>query len=79
MRDGGATFTGFFCTGCGAGAGDAAVVAALVAEAEPDEFEAVTVARSVLPTSAEPTAYWAAVAPAIDAQLAPAVSQRFHW
>ena len=68
-----------FAGGAVGGAPVTTAVALLVAEPGPASFAAVTVARNVLPTSAEPTAYWAAVAPAIDAQLAPVGSHRFHW
>ena len=53
--------------------------AALVADVGPVSFDAVTVTRNVLPTSLEEPRYWAEVAPAIEAQFAPAVSHRFHW
>ncbi len=62
----------------GAGATTAAV-ALLVADADPPAFDAVTVTRILLPRSAETSAYCPAVAPAIEAQLALALSQRFHW
>src|SRR5438093_13100937 len=46
-------------------------VAADVADADPLAFVAVTVRRSVAPPSAETSAYEDAVAPIIEAQLAP--------
>src|SRR5581483_2740089 len=48
-----------------------------VAVASPASFEAVTVTRTVLPTSSERRTYARVVAPAIGAQR-PA-SQRSHW
>jgi hypothetical protein len=60
----------------------AEVVVALWAEVAvpvPAVFVAETVARSVDPTSPLATTYELAVAPEIDAQFAPAESQRFHW
>jgi hypothetical protein len=45
----------------------------------PAEFVAVTVARSVCPTSALPTVYDWLVAPEMSEQLLPFVSQRRHW
>jgi hypothetical protein len=56
-----------------------APVAADVAVAEPPVFAAVTATRSVVPASTDTSRYEAAPAPAIDAQLFPTVSQRFHW
>jgi hypothetical protein len=47
--------------------------------AEPVEFDAVTVARSVWPPSADPTLWFAAVSPASALHAAPEVSQRLHW
>lgn len=73
---GAATFTG---GGGGIGLGATTDVAADVAEDWPELFAAVTSTRSVRPTSAEPSVYCDAVAPAIDAQLPPDVSQRRHW
>jgi hypothetical protein len=70
--DGGA---GGGVTGVGAMTGDAE----LVADAEPPAFDAVTVTRSVEPTSLLVNAYAEAVAPLIAAQLAPPLSQRRHW
>ena len=61
------------------GAGATTAEALLVAEAEPALFVAVTVTRNVFPTSAEPSVNCEAVAPEIEAQLAPVLSQRFHW
>ena len=54
-------------------------VGLLVAEAGPTSFDAITVTRSVMPTSLEPSVYCGPVAPATDAQLASVLSQRFHW
>ena len=62
--------------GPGRGAEDAPMQ---VPVAEPLPFVKVRVERSVEPTSAAWTAYVRPVAPAIDAQLAPPLSQRFHW
>ena len=76
---GGSTFAGGFAVGGGAGAGATTAVALLVAEAEPPPFAAVTFKRSVRPTSSTPSVYVAVVAPAIEAQLAPPLSQRRHW
>src|SRR5438034_11412707 len=54
-------------------------VGSLAAGADwPAAFDAVTATRSVLPTSASPMAYVAAVAPAIAVQLPPPAPQRFH-
>ena len=61
------------------GAGATTADALLVAEAEPPLFDAVTFTRSVRPTSSTPSVYVAAVAPPIEAQLAPPLSQRRHW
>ena len=74
---GGARFAGG--GGGGAGTGATTGVALLVAEAEPPAFDAVTTTRSVFPTSAEARAYCEEAAPEIEAQLAPAESQRRHW
>jgi hypothetical protein len=49
------------------------------ATAEPVEFDAVTVARSVWPPSAVPTLWFGAVSPASALHEAPALSQRLHW
>ena len=49
------------------------------AQLEPLEFAAVTTTRNVWLTSAVWTAYVWPVAPAIAAQLLPAVSHRCHW
>jgi hypothetical protein len=54
-------------------------VCAEVADFEPDEFVAVTNTRIVPPASAVVKRYVAEFAPAIDAQPAPAASQRRHW
>jgi hypothetical protein len=64
---------------CRAGAGATTAVAALVANAEPDAFDAVTVTRIVLPTSAAPSVYCWVVLPETGAQFAPDVSHRLHW
>ena len=56
---------------------DTAAVVAEVPVAEPLEFDAVTVARNVLPTSVETSRYDCPVGPA--AQLPPLESQRYHW
>ena len=79
---GSAAFVGCVDGGGGGGSvGDDAIteVALLVAEPDPPVFDAVTVTRSLLPTSAEASPYCAAEAPATEAQFAPAESQRFHW
>jgi hypothetical protein len=68
-------------SGAGGGGGGAAATAAvwlLVAELDPAPFVAVTVTRSVLPTSAAPRPYCAPEAPLTAEQFAPALSQRFH-
>src|ERR671932_2048111 len=65
-----------------AGAVAAAVTTAVCAELallEPTELVAVTVTRSVEPTSAFATRYVCWVAPAMLVQLPPALSQRRHW
>jgi len=79
MREGRTTLAGGATVGGGAGAGATTEVALLVADAEPAVFVAVTATRSALPTSVVPSTYVAAVAPAIVAQFAPALSQRRHW
>ena len=63
----------------GAGAGATTPVALLVAEAEPALLDAVTVTRMARPTSPGPNVYSRVVAPAMEAQFAPAASHRFHW
>jgi len=65
--------------GAGAGAGETTAEAALVTAAEPAVFDAVTTTRRVAPTSLVPRANCAVVAPEIDEQLEPALSQRRHW
>src|ERR671933_411152 len=65
-----------------AGAVAAAVTTTVWAEPallEPTELVAVTVTRSVEPTSAFATGYVCWVAEAMLLQLAPALSQRRHW
>src|SRR5919202_7117872 len=65
-----------------AGAAGAAVTTAVWAEPallEPTELVAVTVTRSVEPTSMLATGYVCCVAEAMLLQLAPALSQRRHW
>ena len=54
-------------------------VGADVAAAEPPRCVAVTVTRSVLPTSAGLAMYVAAVAPSMSTQFAPLASHRRHW
>jgi hypothetical protein len=49
-----------------------------VVELKPTEFVAVTVTRMVRPASALVSWYLLAVAPAIDTQAPPEVSQRRH-
>ena len=46
---------------------------------DPAELLAVTAARIVEPTSAEPSRYVCPVAPAIARQFAPDESHRCHW
>ena len=50
-----------------------------VADVDPAVFVAVTITRVVVPTSAGVSLYVVAVAPAMSAQFAPAVSHRRHW
>ena len=64
--------------GGGAGAEATTAVGGDGALADPAEFDAVTTATSVEPTSADPAPYDDEVAPAIAAQFAPVESQRFH-
>jgi len=73
---GGVVFIG---SGGNAGAGATSGDGALADDPMPSVFDAVTTARSVLPTSAETRAYCEEAAPEIEAQLAPAESQRRHW
>lgn len=47
--------------------------------AEVTLFRAVTVARRTEPASSGATAYVAAVAPAMSAQVVAVLSQRLHW
>jgi hypothetical protein len=54
-------------------------VGADVAVGDPAEFDAVTATRIVAPTSAITSVYVCPLAPAIDVQLPPPVSQRSHW
>jgi len=54
-------------------------VCAESADAEPPPFEAVTLTRSVAPTSALATVYVEAFAPEIDVHALPAASHRRHW
>jgi hypothetical protein len=65
------------------GGGELAVattaVCADVAAVEPFRFEAVTITRMVLPTSAVESVFAEAVAPLLALQLPPAESQRSHW
>ena len=73
LTTGGATFSG----GLTDPASETTPVAADAEEGvEPATFDAVTTVRSVLPTSAETTAYVEAVAPPIAAQELPLASQR---
>jgi hypothetical protein len=55
------------------------VVAADVAAADPFRFDAVTITRSVRPTSADESVFVEVVAPPIAAQPAPDESHRSHW
>jgi hypothetical protein len=61
------------------GAAATSAVCADVASVDPAAFEAVTSARSVLPTSVLVSAKVLTVAPVMTAQAPPAESQRFHW
>jgi hypothetical protein len=72
-------FTGATTEDVGAEAAAITADAALVADAEPPAFDAVTTTRSVLPTSTDVNANEAVVAPAIEAHELPLVSQRCHW
>ena len=65
--------------GVGAGVVMTTAVAADVATALPFLFVAMTVTRTVEPTSVAVTACVALVSPVIAAQPAPPVSQRDHW
>ena len=79
MAVGGTTVAG------GGGGGGALVpdattaVAAEVAAADPFRFDAVTITRSVFPTSADESVSVEVVAPPIAAQPAPEESHRSHW
>jgi hypothetical protein len=64
-----------YVVGAGAGAAATTAVAALVAEAEPALFVAVTTTRSVEPASPAARAYAELLTP-IPAQAAPVESQR---
>jgi hypothetical protein len=55
----------------GAVAAETTGVGADVDDADPSAFVAVTVTRTVCPTSAEPTVYVSAVAPAIAVHASP--------
>jgi hypothetical protein len=68
-----------FAGGVAAGAGATTEVAFDVAADDPTLFDAVTVTRSLEPTSPATGAYEAFTAPARDEQLLPALSQRSHW
>jgi len=50
-----------------------------VADVDPVEFDAVTLDRSLRPTSLVVRAYWADVTPAMVAHALPAESHRSHW
>jgi hypothetical protein len=70
--------------GVGAGAGGLVAEATTavcieVAAADPFRFDAVTITRSVCPTSAEESVFVEVVAPPIAAQPAPDESHRSHW
>ena len=56
-----------------------AAVCADVAAVEPFRFEAVTITRRVLPTSAVESVFVDVVAPLLALQFAPAESHRSHW
>ena len=60
------------------GAAATTAVCADTAEPDPPEFEPVTAARNVEPTSAATAVYDCEDAPAISTQLAPPESQRRH-
>jgi len=64
--------------GGGTGSGATTDVAALVVEAEPPAFEAVTTTRTVRPTSLLVRTYCPLVAPEMPAHPAPPVSQLCH-
>jgi hypothetical protein len=66
------------CVFAGADALETTAVGAEVALMEPSAFFAVTVARSVWPTSADCAVYVFAVAPPIAVQLSPFLSQLLH-
>ena len=65
-------------TACG-GAAATTAVAADETFPEPAEFVAVTIVRSVDPTSAAANRYDDPAAPDTEAQLLPAESHRHHW
>ena len=54
-------------------------VALEVAVVEPSEFVAVTLMRSLCPTSLESSSRWFVVSPEMLLQLLPFESQRTHW
>jgi hypothetical protein len=62
-----------------AGGGATTCDAELRADAEPPAFDAVTLTRSVEPTSVLLSSYWESLAPPMSEQLPPPLSQRFHW
>ena len=66
-------------TSDGAAISDTTAVCADVTVADPYLFDAVTLTRSVAPTSADPARYVCAVAPASEAHALPAESHRSHW
>ncbi len=55
------------------------LVAALEADADPPELEAVRETRTVSPRSATATVYDALIAPAMGEQFAPLALQLSHW
>jgi hypothetical protein len=65
--------------GAGAVVAVTTAVAADVAAADPLRLLAVTMMRSVRPTSADESVNVELVAPAIAPQAAPVESQRSHW
>jgi hypothetical protein len=75
---GGAVFAGAE-TAAGAGGGATSAVGSEFAVPEPLLFDAVTATRSVLPTSPAVGEYVELVAPPIELQPFPELSQRSHW
>jgi hypothetical protein len=59
--------------------GSTTAIGVEAAVAEPAELVAITVERSVRPTSERPAVYVGCVAPAIAAHEPPVAEQRDHW